>query len=74
MRDGRGLDCSRDLEADGVGREVVEEADAVAEQHRDEVDLHLVEQSRPQALLRATNPSSDIEMSNVSWVIPRLLS
>jgi hypothetical protein len=38
------------------------------------VDLHLVEQSRPQALLRATNPSSDIEMSNVSWVIPRLLS
>src|SRR5207248_3177871 len=42
---------SGELEVDGVGAEVVEQSDAVAEEDRDEVDLDRVEEARSQALL-----------------------
>jgi hypothetical protein len=39
------------LELDGFGPEVIEQANTTAEKHRDQVDVDLVEQPRPQALL-----------------------
>jgi hypothetical protein len=50
MGDGGRLDHPRRLELDRP-LETVEEADAVAQEHRNDVQLKLVEQPRPQVLL-----------------------
>src|SRR6266545_2081818 len=52
MRDARRLDHPRRLELGRVGAELVEEPDAAAQEHGDEVDLQLVEQPGLQVLLR----------------------
>src|SRR5512132_1877904 len=45
------LDHSRALQVDRPGAEVVEQADAAAEQDRHQVDVDLVQEPRPEALL-----------------------
>jgi hypothetical protein len=50
------LQLSDQLELDVTGAERIEQAPPPAEQDRDEMDLHLVEQPRPQQRLRRAGP------------------
>ena len=47
---------SEGFQLHALGAEVVEEADTAAKQHRHQVDLYLIEQARPEALLADTFP------------------
>src|ERR1044072_5517517 len=62
VRDTRGLDGTDLLELHLRVSEVVEEASTVAEQHGNDVELELVEQSRRQVLLNnvAAAPENDV--------------
>ena len=51
MRDVRGRHDADDLEVGGLDREAIEEADALAEEQRHEVDVDLVDQPGVEGLL-----------------------
>jgi hypothetical protein len=51
VRDAGGIDHSDQLEFDVAAAEVFKQSPPLAEQHRDELDLHLVEQPGSQAAL-----------------------
>src|SRR5215216_2633862 len=59
MGDGGGIDHPIELQAGLRGAEVVEQANAVAEKHRNEMDLKLVEQPRPEGLLNGIGAACD---------------
>jgi hypothetical protein len=52
VRNARSVDHARELQLDVLGAEPVEQQAAVAQQHRDLVDLQLVEHARPERELR----------------------
>ena len=63
MGDAGSVDDTRGFEVDVVGPEVVEQPDAGAEQDGDEVDLDLVEEAGPQALLGTAAPMRPTSLS-----------
>jgi hypothetical protein len=62
VRDAGGLDHPGRLQLDLPAARVLEQADAAAEEQGRDVDLDLVEQARPQALLRDARASGNADI------------
>jgi ubiquinone/menaquinone biosynthesis C-methylase UbiE len=70
------LEHSSELEFDVFWSQVFEKSPALPEEDRHELDLHLVEQSRPQALLRGVGAVQHVRILTRQWrplTLPRLL-